>query len=235
MQLDFKMFRFPVWGLIIAASVMVMLIFGYWYWAMDDKSTKMVGLVGGVVSGLAVFLITYITVIGPSLRLEHFTRMGIVDVLNNRHDKDYYEKLVATARYSVRVMGASCTRFVNDFLDPDADDKKLFDQLQRHGQLKVELLVPVERHLAPRAKANTPELKKKLEALDAIFPGRVILKRFDGKAHHSFVIVDDDLVAGPVFEGDKSRHAPAVHVKMTSTYAMKYRDFFEQEWAKIVP
>lgn len=232
--MDFKTFRVPVWLIIVGAVALMMLVFGYWYWAMDANSAKMVGLVGGMVSGLAVFIITYATVIGPSLKLEHYSRMGIVDVLNNRHDKDYYEKLVAKARYSVRVMGASCSRFVNDFLDPAADDKVLFDQLQRHPHLKVELLVPLDKHLEASTKAKTKELTVKLAEIEVLLPGRVLLRRFDSKPHHSFVIVDDDLVAGPVFEGDKSRHAPAVHVKMMTTFAMKYREFFEQQWAKSV-
>lgn len=230
--MDLKKIRVPIWALIVGAAVLATIVFGFWYWAMDEKSTKMLGFVGGMFSGLAVFIITYATVIGPSLQLERYLSMGIVDVLDNRHDKIYYEKLVAKARSSVKVMGVSCSRFVNDFLDPAADDKVLFDQLQRHPLLKVELLVPMEKHLEANTKAKTKDLNSKLAAIEALFPGRVLLRRFDSKAHHSFVIVDDDLVAGPVFEGDKSRHAPAVHVKMTTTFAMKYRDFFEQEWTK---
>ncbi|RYY25381.1 MAG: hypothetical protein EOP62_13990 [Sphingomonadales bacterium] len=232
--MDFKDIRVPVWVMIVAAALLATIVFGFWYWFMDEKSTKMVGFVGGMFSGLAVFIITYATVIGPSLKLERYMRMGVVDLLDNRHDRDYYEKLTAKARYSVRVMGVSCSRFVNDFLDPDADKKVLFDQLQRHAHLKVELLVPMDKHLETNTRAKTKALSEKLAQIEALLPGRVLLRRFDSKAHHSFVIVDDDLVAGPVFEGDKSRHAPAVHVKMTTTFAMKYRDFFEQQWAKSV-
>lgn len=221
-----------MWAIIVGAAVLMTIVFGYWYWEMDENSPKMLGIVGGMVSGLAVFIITYITVIGPSLQLEHYSRMGIVDVLSNRHDKDYYEKLVGKARSSVRVMGVSCSRFVNDFIDPNADDKVLFDQLQRHAQLKVELLVPLDKHLDAGTKGKAKQLVAKLAEIEARFPGRVVLRRFDSKPHHSFVIVDDDLIAGPVFEGDNSRHAPAVHVKMTTTFGIKYRDFFDQQWAK---
>lgn len=224
----------PIWGIIIAIALFLTFVFGGWYWLIDETSVKMLGLVGGMVSGLAVFLITYITVIGPSIKLERYSRMGIVDVLDNRHDKEYYKKLVSKARQSVRVMGASCSRFVEDFIDPSADDKVLFNQLQQHARLKVELLVALDKHLDTPTKAKTKRLAAKLAEIEAILPGRVKLRRFDSKPHHSFVIVDDDLVAGPIFEGDQSRHAPAVHVKMSTTFAQKYRDFFEKEWARSV-
>lgn len=234
MQLDLKKIGVPIWAMIVLVSIVVLCLFGLWYWVIDEHSTKMLGLVGGIVSGLLVFLFTYITIIGPSLQLERYTRMGIVNVLDNRHDKDYYKRLVIKARRSVRVMGASCTRFVEDFLDPDADDKALFDQIIRHGQLNVELLVPIEKHLTPDAKARAKGLALKLDKLEHSFPGRVVLKRFDNKAHHSFVIVDDNLIAGPIFEGDRSKYAPAVHVKMSTTFAMKYGEYFEQIWANAI-
>jgi hypothetical protein len=235
MQLDLVKLKIPVWGMIILFSILILGIFGAWYLLLDEHSTKMLGFVGGVVSGLVVFLFTYATVIGPTIQLDRYKRMGIVDVLSNRHDKEYYKKLVSKSRTVVRVMGASCTRFVEDFLDPDADDKVLFDALLRYGSLKVELLVPTEKHLAPNAKARTAGLSAKLDQLEKSFPGRVLLKRFDDKAHHSFVIVDDELVAGPIFEGDMSRHAPAVHVKMTTTFGMKYSNYFDDVWKSVVP
>jgi hypothetical protein len=156
--------------------------------------------------------------------------MGIVNVLSNRHEKAYYRDLVCTARMTVLLMGASSTRFVDDFLDPDSDDKVLFDQLQRHAHLTVRLLVPALKHLSPDARAKSTGLMAKIARLNEKFPGRVELRRFEGKAHHSFVLVDDDLVAGPVFEGDKSKHAPAVHVKTSTTFAAKYREHFEEVW-----
>ena len=152
--MDFKRIGIPVWLMIIAGCLIVLALFSFWYYELDEHSIKTLELVGGVVSGIVVFLITYITAIGPALQLDRFKRMGIVDVLNDRHDKEYYKDLVIGARSTVRVMGASCTRFVEDFLDLDADDKVLVDALNKYGRLSVQLLVPVEKFLAPEAKIN---------------------------------------------------------------------------------
>ena len=47
---------------------------------------------------------------------------------------------------------------------------------------------------------------------------------------HSFVVADDDLVAGPVFDDDNSRHAPAVHVATGTPFGQKYSTYFGSLW-----
>jgi hypothetical protein len=44
-------------------------------------------------------------------------------------------------------MGASCTRFVEDFLDSQNEDHVLIDALQRNKKLRVQLLIPDDSHL----------------------------------------------------------------------------------------
>jgi hypothetical protein len=235
MSFETEKIAVPLWVLMVLGLLLVTAVMGVWYFWLDDQSVKMIGLVGGIVSGLAVFLLTFAVTIRPLQQLDRYHRMGIRAVLRNRHDKEYYRKVVAKAKKDVRVMGASCTRFVEDFLDIKSDDKVLVDALRINPTLRVQLLTPQERHMVPGTKARLPELGKLLDALAGEFGNRVEMRHFAWRAAHSFVIVDDDLVAGPIFEGDKSKHAPAVHVSMSTAFARKYSEHFNEVWEASAP
>jgi len=207
-----------------------MTIFSTLYYFLPADSAKILGLVGGIVSALAVFILTFAATITPMQKLERFEKMGVRALLRNRHDRDYYRKLVAQAKNDVRVMGASCTRFVEDFMDLESDDKVLVDALRRNSKLKVRLLIPSEEFMAHETRARAQVPARVLAAVCGEFKGRVELRRFDDKVAHSFVIVDDELVAGPVFESNKSKYAPAVHVAMWTEFAVKYAEHFDEVW-----
>lgn len=235
MNIDLIKLRIPVWTLIILVTAIATGLLAWWYYVIGSDDSKMLGIVGGLLSGLAVFLLTYITVIGPGLEVERYKRMGIIDVLNNRHDKVYYKGLVKDARNVVRVMGASCGRFVDDFLDPDSDDKVLLDALIKNPGLSIQLLVPQAAYMSPETASRAVSLPAQLAKVEGMLPGRVQLRRFSSRANHSFVIVDDAIVAGPVFEDDKSKYAPAVHISMKTVFAMRYNEYFEKVWGQSVP
>lgn len=222
--------RVPLWLILTLALSIVTIGFGYWYHTLDATDTKLLGLAGGVLTGLIVYLFTYITLLRPVIELDRFHRMGIKALLSNRHDKAYYRKLLEGSRYKVDVLGASCSRFVRDFLDPDDDNATLINALNKHRQLHVRLLIPADTHMSQAARNATAATTKTLAALKSSYGSRIELRRFDDKARHSFVIVDDDLVAGPIFEEDKSRHAPAVHVLTRTLFGQKYSAYFERLW-----
>lgn len=221
----------PTWFLIVLMVAVVTSASAIYYFLyLDPNDAKLVGLVGGVISGGLVFLLTYIVSAQPLRDLARYEQMGIRGVLASRHDKAYYAALVSKARRSVQVMGASCTRFVEDFLDSQSEDHVLLDALRRNQALYVQLLIPDDQHIAESAKPKLPGLFRKLEGLKQEFGARIELRRFPAKAQHSFVSIDDDLVAGPIFQDNESRYAPAVHVAMSTRFAQKYNDHFETVW-----
>jgi hypothetical protein len=235
MSFETEKIAVPLWFVMVLVLLAVTAAMGVWYFWLNDQSVKMVGLVGGIVSGLVVFLLTFAMTIRPLQQLDRYHRMGIRAVLRNRHDKEYYRKVVAKAKKDVRVMGASCTRFIEDFLDVKSDDKVLVNALRNNPALTVQLLTPQERYKAAGTKARSPELGKLLDALTREFGNRIEMRHFAWWAAHSFVIVDDDLVAGPIFEGDKSKYAPAVHVSMSTAFARKYSEHFDEVWKASAP
>ncbi|MER9305900.1 hypothetical protein NKJ06_10050 [Mesorhizobium sp. M0293] len=230
MNFELDKIRVPLWLILTIAITIAAFGLGCWYYRIDPSSTKLLGFVGGIVTGLIVYLATFLTLLRPIQELDKFRRMGIKALLANRHDQNYYRDLVVGSRRRVDVMGASCSRFVQDFLDIESDDKVLVDALIKYSQLKVRLLIPDEKHMGDDAKHRARDMLSKIALLRKQFDGRVELRRFADHAHHSFVLVDADLVAGPIFEGDKSRYAPAVHVAAETVFGRKYDDHFETVW-----
>lgn len=220
----------PLWLILSGAITIVTAVFGYWYYTLDQNNVKLVGFVGGIVTGLIVYLATFLTLIRPIQELDKFRSMGVKALLANRHSQGYYRDLVAYSSRRVDVMGASCSRFVQDFLDIESEDKVLVDALNRYSQLKVRLLIPDDKHLGEDAGTRARSMLPKIAALRQQFGDRVELRRFKNTAHHSFVLADNNLVAGPIFEGDKSRYAPAVHVVADTPFGRKYDDHFDTIW-----
>jgi hypothetical protein len=220
----------PLWLLLLIGLTAITLVIAYWYYTIDPADSKELGLAGGLLTGLMVYIFTFITLLRPIIELDRFRRMGIKSLLANRHDKDYYRKIVSTSKLRVDVLGASCRRFVADFLDEDSDDAVLIGALNRSRQLKVRLLIPADTYMGQETQASMSATLNRVARLRQSFEGRVELRRFSEDARHSFVIVDDDLVAGPVFEDDKSRHAPAVHVAAGTPFGQKYCAYFEKLW-----
>lgn len=220
----------PLWLILITILLALTVGLLLWYYAMGDNNVKLIPLIGGIVGGLVVAILTFVITIRPLQELDQFQRMGIKALLANRHDKNYYRRIVADAERTVCVMGASCTRFVEDFLDTESDDKALIDALRKHRHLRIQLLVPEERYMTPEAQARTGIVNRHINAVKPEFGDRVELRHFPWVARHSMVISDNDLVAGPIFEDDRSKYAPAVHVTISTMFGQKYKDHFDYVW-----
>jgi hypothetical protein len=235
MNFETRKLSVPLWLILVISLLAIASILSYWYYNIEDIHVKLLGLVFGIVSGLIVYILTFITLLKPVQDLDRFNKMGIRGLLANRHDQPYYRRLVMNARNEVGVMGASCTRFVNDFLDVESEDKVLVEALTRHQQLKVRLLIPQEKFMVDDVKARIQSMLPRIAALSKQFGGRVELRRFADYPRHSLVVVDDDLIAGPIFDDDKSRYAPAVHVAAWTVFAQKYSRYFDAIWDKSEP
>lgn len=222
--------RVPWWMMLVAVCLILTVV--SWFWLSNTDDPRMMGIVSGLFSGLVLYVLGLITQVTVFNKLEQYRAMGVEALLENRHDKAYYGPLLSRAGDSVKVMGASATRFIDDFVDADADEHVLLDRLQANKRLQVQLLVPTHDFMSPDAKNRYDAKLGKIEQLKAEFQGRFAIRRFPHEARHSFVMVDGAFIGGPVFDGDKSRHAPAVHVVANKPFATKYRDYFDESWVK---
>ena len=204
-----------------------------WWWYAEDA--KYLGLAGGLLGGLVVYWAGLLMDYFAWNELRRFQEMGVHNLLENRHDKSYYRPIVESASERIKVLGASCSRFIDDFLDVDSDDKVLIDGLRKHKELTVELLVPDEEHMTETAASRFQLSCDKVTRLRTEFPNRFDIRRFSHEARHSFVVADNHLIAGPIFEETESKHAPAVHVTTSTPFGDKYLTYFDNLWADCAP
>jgi len=187
-------------------------------------------VVYGLASGLVVYLFSFITGVYSLNEIERYERMGVIAVLPNRHDKEYYKKYISKARKEVLVLGASGTRFLNDFLDPQKEDKILYSFLQNNDRARLKILVPTDEFMTEKSKANwdlQSDLRKNLlEKLGE----KIEFKRFNEPPHQSFVVVDDEIITGPIFPGVESEYLPVIHIKRNNDYSEKHVKYFERLW-----
>ena len=221
----------PIWFLILVLLLALIITFGILFFLVDDS--KYESLFGGIFAGLIPCTIFYCKKIVLFKKLDEYQRMGVHHLLKNRHEKSYYRPIVGGASKRVKVMGASCSRFIDDFLDIGSDDKVLVDRLHSQPNLTVQLLVPDQENMSENTQARFNLANEKIEKLTNQFGNRFEIRRFPFEARHSFVIVDDILVAGPIFQEDRSKQAPAVHVDMSTSFGDKYLEYFQTIWGPL--
>lgn len=220
--------RIPLRYLIGFGLILLCGVFTYLYFDLTDP--KMVAYVGGISGGIAVLIISFMLSMYEYQQIDRFNDMGVLQVLPDRRDTNYYTKIVKDAKAVVQVMGTSCTRFIDDFANSESDNHVLIDALNKNKNLKVCFLIPSENHMDSASKHNFHVGKSKLVALTNTFSSRVELRHFNFDARHSLVRADDIIIVGPVFQEVESKNSPAIHLRISSPYAKKYLDYFLWVW-----
>ena len=224
----------PPWIVILISLMILLTVLGVLVAVfMYVKDIKIVSLVGGLIGGLVVYILNFMSEKWALKRLLDFRKMGIRNVLGNRNDRLYYRSILSNASREVKVMGISCSRFIEDFLDVHGDDKILFSRLEKHPSLVVQLLIPGDKYMGDDARRRFALVQKKIENIRTRdWNTRIQIRRFEHEARHSFVISDDELIAGPIFLEDQNISAPAVHVRAITDFGVKYREYFNKTWEK---
>ncbi len=120
----------------ILLSALVILFCGTLYFYFEIADPKISAIIGGVSGGVAVQIITFLFSIYEYRNIDKFRALGVLEVLPDRRDNDYYKNIIKDAKTSVQVMGASCTRFVDDFANTQSDDHVLIDALKSGCQIE---------------------------------------------------------------------------------------------------
>ena len=227
-DIDTSKLHVPMWMRIVAVLLVLIIAFGFFFFLEDDS--KYVSLFGGFFGGLISCTIYFCMDIVSFRELYEYRRMGVRHLLKNRHEKSYYRPIVEGASKRVKVMGTSCSRFIDDFLDIDSDDNVLVDRLRSQPTLTVQLLVPNQKYMSEYTQTRFDLTHKKIEKLTKQFGDQFEIRRFPFKAKHSFVIVDDILIAGPIFQEDSSKLEPAIRVDMSTSFGEKYLEYFQLNW-----
>jgi hypothetical protein len=225
-----RRFQVPFWAIILLLTIS--LAIGSGVWSFQTEDARVIGLMSGLSTGFVLFGCGLLLQIYLFQQLEKYRNMGVVALLDNRHEQSYYGPIVASAKQEVFVTGASGTRFIDDFLDGSSDNPVLLNAMRSHPDLIVRLLIPDDDHLSFEAASRWKLVQSKVDQVKHQFKTRFEVRRFPHEARQSFLLVDGDFIGGPVFEGDNSKHGPAVHVKGSKLYASKHRKYFETLWAR---
>ena len=225
--------RLPLRYILLIGLLFLLAVSLYLYFGIDDP--KLSALVGGISGGVAVYIIVFLFSIYEYRQIDRFRALGVVEVLPDRRDDDYYRNIVKDAKTMVQVMGTSCTRFVDDFANIANDEHVLVDALNRNAELKVQFLVPEEKYMDESSQHRFAAGRLTIEKLKDKYKRRIEMRRFDFQARHSMVRVDNDLIVGPVFKEVESRNTPAIHVDIKSAFAEKYVEYFSWVWGRSQP
>lgn len=219
--------------ILLACLLLIMLFVTCLFFSIEDK--KWSAFLGGLNGGLVGVTISFLFAMYEYREIDRYRSLGVLNILPNRRDDGYYKNIVMEAQENVQVMGTSCSRFIADFADLDSDEHVLVDALDKHTNLKIELLVPTEEQMDEQSKHKFEAGKYKLSKLQDRFRDRVQLKRYDFQPRHSLVRVDNNLIVGPVFQGVESQNAPAVHLDTDKVFAEKYLEYFNRVWGESQP
>ena len=220
--------KIPKWVFFLCVLILITTLVALIFFLAEG--VKWQALAGGLLGGLTVYTFDYLSRIRVYRKLEEHEKAGFRRLLRNRHDKKYYGNILKRGKKSVRVVGTSCSRFIRDFLDRDSEEHVLVDILRRRPDLKVCLLVPSQERMNERNRSAFQSVSGQIRGVKEEFAERFQIRRFDDEARHSIVIVDDQLIAGPVFDGERSSYEPAVHVLVESRLGGKYAEYFRSQW-----
>jgi len=223
----------PVWLVVFGVVIFLAAASGYALYYV--QSPWLSGIVSGLFTGLVLYGLALIPQVYMFRELERYRSIGVRALLDNRHEQSYYRPLLAVATDFVWVTGASCTRFIDDFLDPLSDSATLLDAMRSNRRLKLKVLIPGDEYMKDEARSRFAAKAEKIAALKKEFGPRFELRRFSDWARLSFLVVDGDFIGGPIFDSDNSKHAPAVHVDGSKPFARKHREYFDIMWGNSVP
>ena len=210
------------------------IICSIFYFSQSDSSSG--AILGSLVAGLIVALIQLIISWRDFEMTKKVEDLRLIQILYNRDDRLYYQKLISESRREIRVMGVTAKRFFEHFADmtvgarPDA--QVLISAMNRG--VKVKILLPSKEYITNNKKASYEQVEETLKSINNKYPeAEIEIRYFDHIPAHSIFMVDSECIVGPVFENVESKNTPALHLKNESPFAEKYIAYFEQEWKKL--
>lgn len=227
-------FKFRYSTIVIVVLFVAIIICSIFYFFQSDSSSG--AILGSLVAGLIVALIQLIISWRDFEMTKKVEDLRLIQILYNRDDRLYYQKLISESRREIRVMGVTAKRFFEHFADmtvgarPDA--QVLISAMNRG--VKVKILLPSKEYITNNKKASYEQVEETLKSINNKYPeAEIEIRYFDHIPAHSIFMVDSECIVGPVFENVESKNTPALHLKNESPFAEKYIAYFEQEWKKL--
>lgn len=218
--------------IIIIILVIVIIVIACFYFIIDQTNTKLLQIIGGLLSGLVVAIVQFLFSIKDYRELEKIKALGVQRILPYRDDENFYRNFISSAKERIYVMGVTANRFMKDFADKESTrpEKQILINVLEKG-VKVRILIPKESFLETKDKLNFQQARVLLEKTRES-QNNFEYRYFDHIPTHSIVLVDNKCLLGPVFPNMASKDTPCIQFDSLNDYSYKYLTYFEHEWSK---
>jgi len=185
-------------------------------------------IISGLLTGLIVMLFQTFLDWYEFKTIDKYRSLGVVDILPNRKNQDYYGNLISKSNREIKVQGVTALSFLEDFANknPNTKEDQLIEAIRK--DVKIKILVAHESYLDERHRRKANEAESKLRELSK--KNNFEFRYYRHEPAHSILIIDDECLAGPVFPEVKSQDTPTVHLNRYSQLAKYYEDYFDNEW-----
>jgi hypothetical protein len=202
-------------------------------WFIKTNDEKLLSLLGSLAAGLIVAIIQFVISWQDYIQNEKLKELELIKVMYDRDDRTFYEEYIDKAKRKISVMGVTAMRFFNDFADYEQSSTKnakvLLHKLAQGT--KVKILLPNSEFLKETKKNDFEKVKQHIEKIKNQFSEyKLEVRYFKHIPSHSIFITDDTCIVGPVFPNIESKYTPALHLRNSSPLAIKYLDYFNDEW-----
>lgn len=235
MEILDKKIRVNVFKLIVLIIAIAITILCYFYFSSkkSDLDSKIESLISGLLAGLVVGLLQLLLSWYEHRSIQKFKSMLIFDVMSDRDNRPFYEKIIRSSKKRVYVMGVTADRFLEHFADikGSQENAKVLIEAMASRNVRVRILLPLAVHLdTDRLQTSARLVQTSLQEVKERYPDQFEFKYFNHVPTHSIFIMDDACILGPVFPGVSSKDTPAIYLDTQSPFADKYLEYFEKEW-----
>lgn len=227
MEIITKTLRLPSYLMMVIIFLVLTGLFTYLFF-ITDITNKWASVYGGVAASFFVAAVQFLCQIYEYIKLRKYENMGIIDVLKERTDKNYYGNLIKNSKKEILVMGVTASRFFDDFANRTVDGNNQLIGAVRNG-VRIKILLPKRSYLQQKDRGNFEGVTIKLSQ-DPELKDKCDIKYFDHDPAHSLVLIDDICIVGPIFKDLSSKNTPAIVLKSGSIVAKPYIENFNKEW-----
>lgn len=212
--------------LVLTVAILALSICFYFNFLTGEKWAS---IISGLLTGLIIMLFQAFLSWYEFKTIDKYRNLGVVDILSNRKNQEYYGNLISKSNREIKVQGVTALSFLEDFAskNPNTKEDQLLEAITKRN-VKIKILVAHESYLDERHRRKAIEVENRLKELSE--QDNFEFKYYKHKPAHSIVIIDDECLAGPVFPEVKSQDTPTIHLNRYSQLAKYYEDYFNNEW-----
>lgn len=213
-------------GLIALAALLGVCL----YLTNPKTDARWIGLLSGLVSGVAIASLQFLTQYLEQKTLAEYKKHGLVEFLPNRKNAEYYRTLIKNTKVGDKIVvaGVTCNRLLDDFANPKVSESQDLIEALARG-VEVTLLLPKLKYLNDEDRSDflnktLPKSKDILEKNQAKFQ----LLYYDFEPSHSIFLAGNTCLVGPIFKNKKSKDTPAINFDRAGLFTKAYLEYLTE-------